>query len=185
MQLILASQSPRRKELLSYITSNFDVCSADIDETCLANESAIDYVTRLAEEKAAVVKQHYPDSAVIGSDTAVVIEQNILGKPENLEDSLRILRLLSGKVHQVMTAFCVMTATQKTTRLVVTDVKFKTLTDEEINDYWLTGEPQDKAGSYAIQGIGGKFVESINGSVSSVIGLPLVELEQTLKEVLT
>ena len=107
-----------------------------------------------------------------------------MGKPADLQDCINILSLLSGKQHQVVTAFTVMNKVKVLTKVVVTHVLFKTLTQDEIIKYWHTGEPQDKAGSYAIQGIGGKFVKTINGSVSSVVGLPLVEIEQALKEVM-
>lgn len=181
---MLASQSPRRKELLASIVSEFDVKAADIDETPLTDESAFDYVARLAQQKAQVIAKKHPGYAVIGSDTAVVVNGVILGKPEDLKDSTRMLTLLSGKVHQVMTSFSVVKDDETYTEVVTTDVTFKTLDQQEIEAYWMTNEPQDKAGSYAIQGIGGKFVERINGSVSSVIGLPLVELEKVLKRIL-
>lgn len=184
MNIILASQSPRRKELLSNLVQRFSVQSADIDETPLVDESAHAYVARLAEQKAQVIAKGNNDAIVIGSDTAVVIDGQILGKPSSLNDSQRMLQLLSGKTHQVMTGFSVINGDVINTQVVTTDVTFKTLTSEEIDAYWRTNEPQDKAGSYAIQGIGGKFVERINGSVSSVIGLPLVELDKVLKSIL-
>lgn len=184
MKIILASQSPRRKELLSSIVEQFEVQAADIDETPIENESAYDYVARLAQQKAQVIADQNTDAAVIGSDTAVVINGEILGKPGSLDDSQRMLQLLSGKTHQVMTSFSVVAKNKIYTEVVITDVTFTEIDTQMITEYWHTNEPQDKAGSYAIQGIGGKFVEKINGSVSSVIGLPLVELEKALKRLL-
>lgn len=187
MKLILASQSPRRRELLSHITSNFIATSADIDESVLPNEGAENYVCRLALQKAQTIFDALPEqekrkSVVLGSDTSVIYQHQILGKPESLAHSREMLTMLSGNSHQVFTAFSLVSETEKVTKFVSTDVFFKSLTLSEIEDYWQTGEPQDKAGSYAIQGIAGKFVKSINGSVSNVVGLPLVELEQELKE---
>lgn len=183
-KIILASQSPRRKDLLSHIVAKFSVQAADIDESVLANESPTTYVSRLSLEKAQHIFSSNSDAIVIGSDTSVIINNNILGKPVDLQDCIKILSLLSNKKHQVITAFTVMSKNKTITREVSTDVLFKALNEEEIINYWHTGEPQDKAGSYAIQGIGGKFVKAINGSVSSVVGLPLVEIEQALKEVM-
>lgn len=185
MNIVLASQSPRRKELLSYLVDSFTIAAADIDETPFAQESPTDYVLRLAEQKAlTILDPNDNNQVVIGSDTAVVFDNQILGKPIDLADSIRMLMTLSGQEHQVLTSFCVASKAQTLTRLVTTKVQFKSLNEEEIIRYWQTQEPQDKAGSYAIQGIGGKFVTSISGSVSAVIGLPLVEVEQALLEVL-
>jgi len=183
-KVILASQSPRRKALLSHIIDDFNIEAADIDESVLPNESPTDYVSRLSLEKAQHIFNHNTDAIVIGSDTSVIINNTILGKPVDLQDCINTLSLLSGKQHQVKTAFTVMSSTQVITEVVTTDVIFKVLSEDEIIKYWHTGEPQDKAGSYALQGIGAKFVKGINGSVSSVVGLPLVEIEQALKEVM-
>ena len=183
-KVILASQSPRRKALLSHVIDSFSVQAADIDESVLAEESPIEYVSRLSQEKAQHIFNQNSDAIVIGSDTSVIINNTILGKPEDLQDCIDTLSLLSDKQHQVITAFTVMSHTKTITEVVTTEVRFKALTEDEMIKYWHTGEPQDKAGSYAIQGIGAKFVKSINGSVSSVVGLPLVEVEQALKEVM-
>jgi len=182
MKIVLASQSPRRKQLLSSIIDDFDIQAADIDETPLVGENPKQYVARLAREKAKAVAHEETDVLVIGSDTSVVIDDEILGKPQDLEDAKRMLMMLSNRTHQVMTAFSIVRSEQEYTEVVVTDVTFTELNHQLIEQYWQTGEPQDKAGSYAIQGIGGRFVEKINGSVSSVIGLPLVELEKALKQ---
>lgn len=182
--IILASQSPRRKQLLSHIVSDFTVQAADIDESVIADESPSSYVSRLAEQKAQHIFNQHQEAVVIGSDTSVIIDNRILGKPTDLDDCASMLNLLSQREHQVLTAFTVKSKNQTITKVVTTQVLFRAISQQDIEDYWNTGEPQDKAGAYAIQGIGGKFVKSINGSVSSVVGLPLVELEQALKEVM-
>lgn len=186
-RIVLASQSPRRREMLKSIVSEFELASADIDETVKPDELPEDYVTRLAIEKAQVIAKDKPNSIVIGSDTTVVAitdsnEQVILCKPEDLADSQRMFALMSGKIHLVMTAFALVYNDKVRVENVVTEVNFRKVTEQEVEAYWLTGEPQDKAGSYGLQGIGGKFVKSINGSVSAVVGLPLAELEQGLIE---
>lgn len=186
-RIILASQSPRRREMLKSIISDFELASADIDETVLTGEQPEQYVTRLAVEKAQAIAVDNANTLVIGSDTTVVAvteEQNqlILGKPEDLADSQRMFALLSAKTHLVMTAFAFVYNDKVKVENVITEVNFRAVSEQEVEQYWQTGEPQDKAGSYGLQGIGGKFVKSINGSVSAVIGLPLVELEQGLIE---
>ncbi len=186
-KIILASQSPRRREMLKSIVAEFELASADIDETVKTDEQPEQYVTRLAIEKAQTIAKTNPDTVVIGSDTTVVAltennQQIILCKPESLADSQRMFELMSGKTHLVMTAFALVFNDKVRVENVITEVNFKTVTAEEVEWYWNTGEPQDKAGSYGLQGIGGKFVKSINGSVSAVVGLPLVELEQGLVE---
>lgn len=179
--LVLASQSPRRKELLAQLQVSFDTISADIDETVLANESPTDYVERLSIEKAQAVRPQCDEQAVIlGSDTCVVIEDEILGKPVNFEDSLTMLRKLSGATHQVYTGIAAIQGDKVKSQVVTTHVTFKLLSDDEISGYWHSNEPQDKAGSYGIQGLGGQFVEKIDGSFSAVVGLPLVETSALL-----
>ena len=173
--------------MLKSIVSEFELANADIDESVLPNESPENYVTRLAAAKAEFIAKDNPNSVVIGSDTTVVAlteqgKQVILCKPEDLADSQRMFALMSGKVHLVMTAFAFVYNDKVRVENVVTEVNFRTVTEQEVEQYWLTGEPQDKAGSYGLQGIGGKFVKSINGSVSAVVGLPLAELEQGLIE---
>jgi len=185
MKIILASQSPRRRQLLGYILDEFELASADIDEGVLADESPKQYVERLAREKAEAIAAQQDKAEpylVIGSDTSVIYDQHILGKPENLAHCKHMLSMLSGRTHQVLTAFSIVGNNEAITKTVTTDVTFVELSERDIEKYWATGEPRDKAGAYAIQGIGGKFVESINGSVSSVVGLPLAELQQVLKE---
>jgi septum formation protein len=181
--LILASQSPRRKELLQQLGYNFSCVPADIDERVLPAESPAQYVARLALEKANVIaKQQAQDVVVLGSDTSVVFGQHIIGKPESLSDCIAILTMLSGNTHQVITAIAVVKAQQSQVVVVSTEVDFKILTAAEIKRYWQTGEPQDKAGAYGIQGIAGQFVKQIRGSYSAVVGLPLYETAQLLAE---
>ncbi|WP_220720231.1 Maf family protein [Agarivorans litoreus] len=180
--LILASASPRRIELLAQLDWTFTAQAADIDETPKVGESAQALVCRLAEEKAAAVYQQQADFpvAVLGSDTIVVCQGEVLGKPTNAADSQRMLSLLSAKQHQVMTAISLYHQGGVDTQLVITKVFFCPVSESQIAAYWATGEPADKAGSYAIQGLGGKFVERIEGSYSSVVGLPLVETDRLL-----
>lgn len=190
-QLILASQSPRRKELLGQLGYQFTTQAADIDESVRCNENAKDYVLRLAKEKAqaifsALPVQQQAQSVVIGSDTSVVIEGDILGKPANEAECITTLLRLENKQHQVLTAIAVISqdhSNKAISQLIETQVQFKSLTVDEIKRYWHTGEPCDKAGSYAIQGIGGQFVTTIKGSYSAVVGLPLYETVQLLAQV--
>jgi septum formation protein len=185
--LILASKSPRRKELLTQLGFLFSTSNSDINEATLANESPEDYVLRLAVAKAqyafeqlSIGEQKY--TLVLGSDTSVVAEGEILGKPDDEADSARMLRLLSDKTHKVYTSVAVVGEGVIQSTLVTTKVNFKTLSNNEIGRYWQSGEPQDKAGSYGIQGIGGQFVKSIEGSYSAVVGLPLYETAMLLSE---
>jgi septum formation protein len=185
--LILASQSPRRKALLGQLGYSFNVQASDIDETLVAQESPSDYVLRLALAKAQKVfltlaENTKKSAIVIGSDTSVVINDVVLGKPENLNDCIDMLSLLSDQEHQVLTAVAVVSDSEIKTQLVTTKVFFKVLTLAEIKAYWQTGEPQDKAGSYAIQGIAGQFVKAIHGSYSAVVGLPLFETAALLSQ---
>lgn len=182
--VILASKSPRRKELLAQLGFEFLAVSADIDESIQVGETPLHYVERLAIEKAQAIANlsNYQQASVIGSDTAVVINNEILGKPANQQASAEMLAKLSNTRHQVYTSIAVVTGEHVLSKVVVTHVDFKALSNEEINAYWQTGEPQDKAGSYGIQGLGGQFVKSIDGSYSSVVGLPLVETAELLTQ---
>lgn len=182
--LILASGSPRRKELLTQLGYTFSVEKSDVEECQQAGESAHQYVSRLAKDKAIAVAKQRPNSVVIGSDTIVVCDQQVLEKPDNLEHAKQMLTMLSGRSHQVMTAVTVVENDIEKTLVVSTDVWFKTLSQQEIEQYWHTGEPCDKAGSYAIQGLGGRFVTRIEGSYYAVVGLPLYETDQLLQQFL-
>jgi septum formation protein len=181
-KVILASASSRRHELLSYLLSNFEIQSADIDESPKMDELPAALVRRLAESKALAVWRENPDAIVIGADTIVTFGHEIFGKPTNQNDSIAILKKLSGQRHTVMTCVAIISARKKISKVVKTEVEFTCLSTQQIQDYWQTGEPQDKAGSYAIQGIGGKFVKHITGSYSNVVGLPLVETQIMLAE---
>lgn len=189
--LVLASASPRRKELLSLLVKEFKVLPADIDETPYHQEIAKEYVVRMAAEKAKAAINKYkvqsdvdPSAIFMASDTSVVIEGEILGKPSSLDDSRSMLRRLSGRSHQVITSLCLcdLEFDHVVTKCIINDVLFRDISDVEIEQYWKTGEPHDKAGSYAIQGVGAVFVRSMSGSYSAVVGLPLYEAAQMLAQ---
>ena len=184
--LYLASKSPRRSELLTQIGISFTTLAVDIDETVNPNELAQEYVLRLAKEKALAGwnLSEEQDKAVLGSDTAVVVNGEILGKPESHLDAKRMLRLLSGKTHKVMTAvalamtpadFSLKNKPELSSVINVNEVSFKELTDTDIEQYVDSGECDDKAGSYAIQGLAAVYITHLSGSYSGVMGLPLYE----------
>lgn len=182
--LILASNSPRRKEFFQQAGLEFSVCSADVDESIITGEAAEQYVERLARAKAEDVGRRHPDKWVIGADTIVVCDDTILGKPKDDKHAVEMLSLLSGRKHQVFTSFCVVRMDEGavTSRLVVTDVFFDSLSHETVKNYIATGEPLDKAGAYGIQGIGGMLVRRICGSYTNVVGLPMAELLGVLRD---
>lgn len=174
--LYLASGSPRRRELLTQIGVPYTVVSAGIDETPLPNEAPQAYVQRLAAAKAARgLAQLGADAVVLGADTAVIRDGQILGKPLDAQDAARMLAGLSGRDHEVFTAVALCTKARSEVCCVSTRVRFRHITPGEIDAYWASGEPLDKAGGYAIQGLGAVFVEAIEGSYSAVVGLPLCE----------
>jgi septum formation protein len=182
-KIVLASTSPRRRELLSQLGYQFSVVSPDIEEVKQAQESAQQYVERLSLEKAlAGLELSDSSSVVVGSDTVVVLNELVLEKPNDFEHAKAMLQGMSGKQHQVLTAVSVVSKNKQSSVVVTTDVWFKTLSEKEIEQYWLSGEPQDKAGSYGIQGLGGRFVTRIEGSYYAVVGLPLYETDQLLQE---
>jgi len=184
--LILASASPRRRELLDQIGLTFTVDSADIDETPRLAEEPVAYVKRLAEHKAASVFARYSDKSrliVLGADTTVVVDNQILGKPEDEADAARMLRLLSGSTHRVITGLALVTAfAAPLVSAETTEVEFSPLTDHEIAAYIATGEPMGKAGAYGIQGRAARFIPRIHGDYSNVVGLPLARLSDMLAE---
>ena len=181
VKLVLASASPRRAELLRQLGVQFEQVSADIDERRLPDESAEDYVVRLAQEKSAHVQRALlADRVVLAADTCVVLEDVILGKPEDHMDALAMLARLSGREHRVLTAVCMRRLDQLEETMTDTRVKFVTLNREQCESYLATDEPWDKAGAYGIQGLAGAFVESIQGSYSGVVGLPLAQTWQLL-----
>ncbi|MGE6660204.1 Maf family protein [Pseudomonas sp. NPDC077408] len=180
--LFLASASPRRRELLTQIGVPFSLLSVAIDETPSAAEAPDVYVQRLAREKAlAGLSLVSDDSAcVMGADTTVVLDQQILGKPVDKADALAMLGALSEREHEVMTAVALANRSGCEVRLVTSRVRFRPISADEAEAYWASGEPQDKAGSYAIQGWGAVFVSALEGSYSAVVGLPLCETAQLL-----
>jgi septum formation protein len=182
MKVILASQSPRRLELLQQIGIQAEVCPAHIDETPLSDETPEDYVNRLARNKAEAVAEKRSDSLVIGSDTSVVIDNKILGKPESRDHFFSMFKRLSGAKHQVMTAVAITDGQLTRSEVVITQVSFYPISEGEIERYWLSGEPQDKAGGYGIQGLGALFVKEIQGSYSAVVGLPIAETGKILEK---
>jgi septum formation protein len=177
-RLILASKSPRRRKLLEQAGLTFSVIPSDFDEDTVALSNPDSDVVRLAESKALDISQKHPDAWVIGADTIVLVGRKILGKPAGAKEAFEMLQRLSGKTHRVLTGYCI--CCKKKNRIfseaVKTDVRFKELTDAEINWYIQTGEPFDKAGGYAIQGIGSFLVRGINGSYTNVVGLPVCEV---------
>jgi septum formation protein len=182
--LILASASPRRQELLRNAGISFLVQPADIDETPLPDESPRDCAERLAREKALEVSQERPQDQVLGADTIVVVDETILGKPRDAADAARMLRLLSGRTHEVITGVCVVgpIAGDVEQASETTRVTMREISDDEIRDYIATGEPMDKAGAYAIQGIAARWIPRIEGDYSSVVGLPVALIYVMLKK---
>jgi septum formation protein len=181
-RLILASRSPRRFELLKQVGLDFDIIPSGIEEDYIRGEPPRKHVLRLAEAKALDVGNRYPDRWVIAADTIVYVDHSILGKPRSREEAKKMLRRLSGKEHQVLTGFSVrhLEKGKGDREAVRTVVKVKKLTQAEMEWYIRTGEPFDKAGGYAIQGMGSFMIESIRGSYTNVVGLPICELIQTL-----
>lgn len=181
MRIILASASPRRRELMKYITTNFEAVSLDCDETLpdsVLPEQASQY---LAELKASEAAKKYPDAVIIGCDTTVICNGDVLGKPEDHEQCTAYMKMLSGRVHQVVTGCSLMYRSAKKSFSVVTDVRFRELSDSEIKIYASSDEPYDKAGGYGIQGKGALLVEKIDGDFYNVVGLPVSRLNIELK----
>ncbi len=184
--LVLASASPRRQELLRAAGISFTVQPAGVDETPLAGESARECAERLAREKALVVSRTRPEDLILGADTIVVVDEAILGKPIDADDAVRMLRLLSGRVHQVITGVCfvepaaagqIARTASETTLVMMSEVS-----DGEIRAYVATGEPMDKAGAYAIQGIASRWIPRIEGDYGNVVGLPVALVYRMLRE---
>jgi len=181
-QLILASASPRRAELLEQLKLNYTIKAVDIDESPHKEESPLHYVQRIAAEKSAACRA-LDDSnlPILSADTAVILDKQIMGKPENQQHAQEMLLQLSGKTHQVYTAIS-LRGSQHWQAVNVTDVTFRAIHADEIRAYWQTHEPTDKAGGYAIQGLGSVFIQSIQGSFSAVMGLPLFETAELLAQ---
>ena len=183
MNIVLASKSPRRKELLSLLDLDFEIITADIDETMDPTLPVAEEVARLSYEKAAAIRpQVSADTIVISADTIVELDGKVMGKPKDEQDAFKMLKSLSGNTHNVLTGVTVLKGDLYLTKTVTTTVYFRDITDDEIKDYISTFEPMDKAGSYGIQGRGSKFVEKINGDYFNVVGLPVCTLSLMLKE---
>lgn len=184
--VILASQSPRRRELLQSAGIQFEAIPAEIDERLRPGESPEQHVLRLAVEKAERVAASRPGEArpVVAADTIVVVDGDVLGKPESPEQAADMLRRLSGRTHAVWTGLCVLDppSGRRLAGVVSTDVRFAPLSEDEIRDYVDSGEPMDKAGAYAIQGLASRFVERIDGCYFNVVGLPIPTLYRMLKQ---
>ena len=179
--LVLASASPRRSELLRNAGISFQVEPAHVPEVPLPQETPLAYAQRLAREKALVVFARHPNGVVLGADTVVVVDNHLLEKPANAEDAARMLRLLSGRLHQVITGVCVVARGFERTEAEITEVSFSPLSDEEIAGYVRTGEPMDKAGAYGIQGIASRWVKGIEGCYFNVVGLPVQRVYRLLR----
>lgn len=171
--LVLASASPRRQELLRNAGIAFEVQPAHIPEDLLPGERASDCAERLAREKALTIAKACPGDTFLGADTVVVVDDQILGKPVDAADAARMLRMLSGRTHQVITGVCVVASGQCAVASETTSVTMSEISEKEIVDYVATGEPMDKAGAYAIQGIASRWIPRIEGDYSNVVGLPI------------
>lgn len=184
MNIILASASPRRKEILENINVKFDIVKSDIDEVILEDELPPQVVMRLAFEKSMDVAKSNKESLVIGADTIVVFNNKVLGKPKDKEDARNTIRLLSGNTHEVITGISLinLSANKKIIDYVVSRVKFKDLSEDDINDYINTGESLDKAGAYGIQGYGSLLIEEIQGDYFNIVGLPISKLSDLVKK---
>ncbi len=181
MKLILASGSPRRKELLALLNIPFEVIVSNFDERIDQDKKLEDEIKRLSFGKAKSVFDKNEDAVVIGADTIVTIDNKVLGKPKDQEDAKRMLTLLSNNVHTVITGVTIMSKDKTETFASSNKVYFDQLTDDEIKEYILTKEPMDKAGAYAIQGIGSKFIKKIEGDYYSIVGLPINQIYQKLR----
>lgn len=187
MRLVLASASPRRSELLTAAGFRFEILVADVDETARPGESPREYVRRLAREKAvaalARLKSGVEPALVLGADTTVVVDGEILGKPVDLADAERMLRLLSGRSHTVLTGVAVTTIDAQADAVVETEVFVNALSEEQVAWYVGSGEGLDKAGAYAIQGLASRFITRIDGSYSNVVGLPVAAVDELIRTV--
>ncbi|MBU9711022.1 Maf family protein [Evansella tamaricis] len=179
--LILASQSPRRKQLLEQVQLPFSIQVSNVDENVL-EKLPEDLVVSLAYQKAAEVYRQFPTQVVLGADTIVTAGGEILGKPKDAQEAKNTLRKLSGTLHQVLTGVAILSEEKEVTFVEKADVQFFSLTEEEIEDYVKSGEPFDKAGAYGIQGIGATLVESIRGDYFTIVGLPIAKVVRALRE---
>jgi len=182
--LVLASASPRRAEILRMVGWPFEIHPVDIDESRREGEAAANYVERLAREKAEAAAPHRPGATIVGADTVVVTDQEILSKPRDEEEARRMVRLLNGRWHQVLTGVAVIRFGRSSVKVrhETTEVRFAEMSEQNISWYVATGEPMDKAGAYAIQGQGSQFIEEIKGDYFNVVGLPIRLLYELLHE---
>ena len=181
-RLVLASASPRRAALLREAGWAFEVAPVDLDETLRPGETAQAYVERLAQAKAAAAASKDPEAVVLGADTTVVVQGQVLGKPLDSADAARMLRLLSGRTHDVLTGICLRKGLRSLVHVESSRVRIAALSDAEIELYIGTGEPFDKAGGYAVQGLASRFIEAVDGSYSNVVGLPVASVNSLLKQ---
>lgn len=180
--IILASASPRRRELMGLIAKDFKVIPSSVDETVPEGTKALAQAEYLAQIKARDIAEKYPHSIVIGADTCVVADNQVLGKPKDKADAERMLRLLSGKIHKVVTGCAIVKGKEFVSFSNITDVEFFPLTDDEIAEYINTSEPYDKAGAYGIQGKASLFVKAIKGDYFNVVGFPVSQLNRELNK---
>lgn len=181
-QIVLASASPRRKELLDQIGVNFSIKAANIDETPLPGEQPMPFVERMALSKALAVQKEGGSLPVLGADTIVVCDERIMGKPVDSDEAFAMWKRMSGTTHEVITAVALLSDDQSQVVASVSEVSFRHLGEPEMMAYWNSGEPTDKAGGYAIQGLGAVFVSHLKGSFSGVVGLPLFETDRLLRQ---
>lgn len=183
-KVILASKSPRRKQLLSLLNIDFETIPAEIEEKIDLNNNLVKEIEKLSYQKAMHVYEKHQDALVIGSDTIVKIDNVVLGKPKTYDESIKMLKSLSNKTHEVVTGVSIINKGNAETFSSIAKVTFYELSDKEIEDYVKTNEPMDKAGAYAIQGIGAKFIKSIDGDFYTIMGLPIGELYHRLQKYL-
>lgn len=181
-RLILASASPRRAELLRNAGITFDVEPANIHEAPMPGEAPLPYAQRLARDKARAVLARHTEALVLGADTVVVVADQLLEKPADANDAARMLRLLSGRTHEVITGVCLAACGVERVEAEVTQVAFATMSESEISGYMATGEPMDKAGAYGIQGMASRWVERVEGCYFNVVGLPVARVYRILRE---
>lgn len=183
-RIILASGSPRRKELFETLDLPFEIIVSDIDETINENGDLVDEIETLSFKKALAVFKEHKDAVVIGADTIVVFDGEVLGKPKLQANAEKMLAKIAGQEHEVITAVSIISAKQSETFSVVSHVNFYPMTPQEIADYVKTGEPLDKAGAYAIQGVGSRFIKGINGDYYAIMGLPISEIYHRINKYL-
>lgn len=182
LNILLASASPRRKQLLEQLAYTVQQCAADINEQAYQGEEPSEYALRMAKEKASCVALSRPEAIIIAADTIITIDGQIIGKPQSYQHACEIWQLLANRQHQVITAVALHYQGQQFTAINHNEVVFAAMTATEMQQYWASGEPQDKAGAYAVQGLAAQWIKQINGSYSGIMGLPLYECKQLLEQ---